>query len=200
MDSDAVKRLQTRCTTPAVHSTKPHSSSDGNADANAARSARASETYQSIEAELMTSQQDWPPVSRSSTGLAELMRLEAEAHAPPPTRAMAHVDDDGDDATSDIIVGDGSTRSKHSHKNGYSRFDVGSRRSRTVSEASYSSNSYAGAGGGGGGTAVNASRALGTERADSAEDAPLVGNDHMISTDASRDRNNVNNRSQMTAL
>ena len=197
MDSDAVKRLQTRCTTPAVHS-----SNNANADADAARSARASETYQSIEAELMTSQQDWPPVSRSSTGLAELMRLEAEAHAPPPTttRTMAHDDDDGDDVTSDIIVGDGSTRSKHSHKNGYSRFDVGSRRSRTVSEASYSSNSYAGAGGGGGGTAVNASRALGTERADSAEDAPLVGNDHMISTDASRDRNNVNNRSQMTAL
>ena len=191
MESRLVRRLQRLCSpSSARHASDSDASSGGK--------------YQSIEAELMTSA-TWPPVSRSGAGLAELMRLETEATTTPP-----------DDAPGG---GGGSTR-----PDGYTRLSDG-RRSRTVSELSYDNDGTVTIGAD---VVVDASDVLLApsdgvrsqaeadkirnaynngghptltylDRMESAEDSPLVGNDHMTST-RSRGSNDVNTDNHVTAL
>ena len=186
MESRFVRRLQRLCSP----STRRHAIDND---------ATSGGKYQSIEAELMTSA-TWPPVSRSGAGLAELMRLETEATT-----------------TTDDAPGGGSTRS-----DGYTRLNDAPR-SRTVSELSYDNETVTI-----GADVVDASDVLLApsdgvrsqaeadkirnaynngghptltclDRMESAEDSPLVGNDHMTAT-RSRGSNDVNTDNHITAL
>ena len=189
MESRLVRRLQRLC---SPSSARRHASDDD---------ATSGGKYQSIEAELMTSA-TWPPVSRSGAGLAELMRLETEATT-----------------TTDDAPGGGSTRS-----DGYTRLNDAPR-SRTVSELSYDNDGAVTIGAdvvdasdvllapsdGGVRSQAEADKIRNAynngghptltclDRMESAEDSPLVGNDHMTAT-RSRGSNDVNTDNHITAL